>query len=186
MYNNVKDNGHWDKLLKDRLWASSSAFTMAEFQGKMLTLKALSPKAYKYLSEVDPTLWARSHFLTYSKSNLLVINLSEYFNQYIMVARDKRIITMVETIRKKFMRRYQVKWDGMGKMDERLYSAIVRKLVRNDEELCECISKCAANGLFEFEHNRKKFVMNLRGLTGISKESFVHMSSLQSSTMGES
>lgn len=71
----------------------------------MLTFKALNVKAYKYMADVDPVLWARSHFTTYSNSDLLVNNLPECFNAYIMDARDKPIITMMKTIRKKLMRR---------------------------------------------------------------------------------
>lgn len=81
----------------------------------------------------------RSHFPTYSKLDLLVNNLSECFNAYIMEPRDKPIITIVETIRKKLIHKHKVKRDEMGKMDERLYPAIMRKLDRNGKELCECI-----------------------------------------------
>ena len=136
LYNNFRDDENRCQLLKDRLWAAASAYTKAEFQAEMLTQKALSPKAYKYLSGVDPALWTRSHFPTHLTSDLLVNNVSECFNAYIMEARDKPIITMVETIRKKLMRQYQVKRDGMRKMDERLCPAIMRKLDRNGEISC--------------------------------------------------
>lgn len=50
------------------------------------------------------------------KSDLLVNNMSESFNAYLLEAQDKPIITMIEIIRRKLMRRYQLKRDGVQKM----------------------------------------------------------------------
>ena len=75
-------------------------------------LKKLCPKAYEYLDNVDPSMWSRSYFTDHSKSDLLVNNLSESFNSYILDARDKPIVTMIEKIRRKLMRRFQLKRKG--------------------------------------------------------------------------
>ena len=71
--------------------------------------------AYNWIKKLDPALWARSHFSTQSKCDILVNNLNESFNGYILEARDKPIITMVEWIRKKLMTRILVKRKGMEK-----------------------------------------------------------------------
>lgn len=46
----------------------------------------------------------------------MVNNMSESFNAYLLEAQDKPIITMIEIIRRKLMRRYQLKRDGVQKM----------------------------------------------------------------------
>ena len=71
----------------------------------MAELKKLSPPAYDYLSKIDAAMWFRSQFTKTPKSDLIVNNLSKCFNSYIMEARDKPIVTMIETIRWKLTRR---------------------------------------------------------------------------------
>lgn len=58
------------------------------------------------------------------------------------------------------MRRYQVKRDGM-KMDGRLVPTIMKKVNKNGLELFDSISTNAENGLFEVEHKRKQYIVNL-------------------------
>lgn len=131
----------------------------------MMMLKALSVDVYQWLSEVDPTPWTMFHFSSHSRSDLLVNNLSRCFNVYIMDARDKPIITMLEIIRRKLMRTYQVKRDGIKKMDKRLCLAILKKVDRNYVESCEYISTYAGNEPFEVEHKQRQYVLNLKERT---------------------
>lgn len=82
------------------------------------------------------------------KFDLLVNNLAEYFNSYILKACDKAIITMYETIRRKLMW-YQLKRDGMEKYDKPIYTKILERLEAAGEESCNYLSMYASQGLFE-------------------------------------
>ncbi|XVF86164.1 hypothetical protein PTKIN_Ptkin18bG0018200 [Pterospermum kingtungense] len=57
----------------------------------------------------DPDQWSRSHFSTNPKCDMLLNNLCETFNKYILEAMDKPILTMIETIRSKLMQRIAFK-----------------------------------------------------------------------------
>jgi hypothetical protein len=120
IYTNFRDSGHREKALKDKLWAAASAYTGFEFDAHMVELKKLSPPAYNYLSKIPVATWSRSKFTTNPKSDLIVNNLSECFNSYILDARDKSILTMLDTIRRKLMRRFQVNRAFIAKMSEKL------------------------------------------------------------------
>ena len=97
-------------------------------------LKALSPDAHEYLRKIDLSVWSRSWFQTHSKSDLVVNNLCKCFNSYVLQARDKPIIYMVEMIQKKLMRRYQLKREGIGNCTGRLCPQAVEKLDSIGEE----------------------------------------------------
>jgi hypothetical protein len=77
----------------------------------MEQLKVINENAFNFLDKIDPSGWSRAWFNSYPKCDLLVNNISECFNSYILKARDKPILTMMEMIRKQLMR-YQLKRSG--------------------------------------------------------------------------
>ena len=128
IYANFRDSGHRGKALKDKLWAAASAYAEFEFDAHMVELKRLSPPVYDYLSKISVATWSRSKFTTNPKSDLIVNNLLECFNSYILDARDKPILTMLDTIRRKLMRRFQVNRASIVKMSGKLCSKIQIKV----------------------------------------------------------
>ncbi|KAB1203081.1 hypothetical protein CJ030_MR8G005531 [Morella rubra] len=156
LYANFRDAGHRGVALKDKLWGAATAYTESEFNKKMDELKALSPDAHEYLRKIDPSVWSRSWFHTHSKSDLVVNNLCECFNSYVLQARDKPIISMVEMIRKKLMRRYQLKREGIRTCTGRLCPRAVEKLESIGEEASHCLPTYAGDGYFEVECHLKQ------------------------------
>jgi hypothetical protein len=75
----------------------------------MKAMKKLSPAAHVYVEKIDPYIRARAFFDIASKCDLIMNNLCECFNSYIIKAQDNPIITKLEMNRKKLMRRYQKK-----------------------------------------------------------------------------
>jgi hypothetical protein len=65
------------------------------------------------VEKINPHIWAKAFFDTAPKCYLIMNNLCECFNSYIIKALDKPIITMLEMIRKKLMRRCQKKRLGI-------------------------------------------------------------------------
>ncbi|GMY27369.1 MuDR family transposase [Fagus crenata] len=128
IYANFRDSGHRGKALKDKLWAAASAYTKFEFDAHMAELKKLSPPAYEYLSKIPVATWSRSRFTKNPKSDLIVNNFSECFNSYILDVRDKPILTMIDTIRRKLMRRFQVNRASIAKMSGKLCPKIQVKV----------------------------------------------------------
>ena len=121
------------------------------FLNKWVSLRNCALKTYEYLDNVDPSMWSRSYFTDHSKSDLLVNNLSESFNSYILDARDKAIVTMIEKIRRKLMRRFQLKREGMSKLTGKICSKIQAKLDNEGLKSSNCVSIYAGNGLFKVE-----------------------------------
>ncbi|GKF93496.1 hypothetical protein Tco_0280215 [Tanacetum coccineum] len=79
--------GWCGQAYKDLLWRSASATNVRDFEKYMLELKMMNPKARR------------------AKSNLLLNNICEVFNDKIVGGRDKPVITLLEYIKEYCMKR---------------------------------------------------------------------------------
>ncbi|XP_035546580.1 uncharacterized protein LOC118348629 [Juglans regia] len=165
LYANFRDAGHRGVALKEKLWQAATAYTKRDFERAMEELKALSQPAYDYLKVIDPSQWSRAWFNTFSKSDLVVNNLSECFNAYILQARDKPIVTMVETIRKKLMGRYQLKREAISKWENTITPRIVAKLELMHDLSIYCTPTYAGCGQFEVNNAGRQYVVDLKKRT---------------------
>ncbi|XP_071729079.1 uncharacterized protein [Rutidosis leptorrhynchoides] len=65
----------------------------------MLEFKEFNLDCHKYLSDIHPKHWAKSHFSGRAKSDVLLNNMCEVLNRWLVDARDKLIITCLEYVR---------------------------------------------------------------------------------------
>lgn len=161
LYANFRNEGHKGLLLKDKLWKIASTYTVHGFLREMEELKQMSIPAHAYLEKVDPRGWARAFFNTAPKCDMLMNNICECFNAYIVKARDKPIITMLEMIRKKLMKRYQLKRQGIRTYVGNWCPKILEKLEECGKDAAHCIATYAGEGLFEVECKGKQYVVDL-------------------------
>jgi len=63
----------------------------------------MDQRAYNYLKKVDPKMRSRHAFKTSSSSDILLNNIAESFNAWVLKARDKPVLTCLETIRRQLM-----------------------------------------------------------------------------------
>jgi hypothetical protein len=126
LYAKYKDEGHHGVALREKLWAAAVVYAEVDFLREMEETKGISKDAYDYLAKIDLSTLSKTWFKTSPKCDLLVNNLCECFNAYILKSRDQLIITMLEMIRKKLMRRYQTKRDGIRTVTGRICPRIER------------------------------------------------------------
>ena len=81
------------------------------WETQMYIIKELDEDAYYYLADIPEQHWCRHAFQSTSKSNMLLNNLRESFNNVLKEARDKPIITCMEWIRRYVMKRHFEKMD---------------------------------------------------------------------------
>ncbi|KAL0343001.1 UNVERIFIED_CONTAM: hypothetical protein Sangu_1187500 [Sesamum angustifolium] len=139
LHSNMKRDGFTGKILKNALWAAARATRIEEFKARMEQLKELHEDAYNWLVKKPANQWSRSHFSTLPKCDILLNNMCESFNAFILPARDKPIITLLETIRNLLMIRMQVNRDKARKWDFLLCPKIKSALAKNIKEVAECI-----------------------------------------------
>ncbi|KAL0308872.1 UNVERIFIED_CONTAM: hypothetical protein Sradi_5829500, partial [Sesamum radiatum] len=149
-------------------WKAASTTNKQDFERYMKKIEEIDPKvsedvetASEWLKKVNPEHWVRAFFPVHSKFDILVNNLCESFNSYILEARDKPIISMFEWIRTKLMMRLQQKREGMEKYAGTVCPNILKKIKKQQLLARNCFTRwCGANE-FEVYHFLDKFVVDL-------------------------
>ena len=126
--------------------------------------------------KVDPSMWSTAWFSDYHKSDLLVNNICECFNSYILKARDKPILTMLEMIRKKLIRRYHAKREGIEKLIGKLCPRIAAKLEEIGLMAVDCITNYVGDSMFEVTcSDSRQFVVDGGAVVGSEKSLESHV-----------
>ncbi|XP_039129043.1 uncharacterized protein LOC120265228 [Dioscorea cayenensis subsp. rotundata] len=116
IYTNFKEKFK-GKALKDYLWNAARASYVQRFNYWLGEIEKENPDARRWLDHEDRphASWTRALFGTSCKCDILLNNICECFNRYILDTRDKGIITMLEMIKVKLIRRIKRKKDQMLK-----------------------------------------------------------------------
>jgi hypothetical protein len=155
LYANYRDVGHKGLALKDKLWRAAASNTDDEWSREMEELKGNSPNAYAYLSDIDPSSRSRAWFSTFPKYDLIVNNLSECFNAWIVKQCDLPIISLLEMLGKKLMKRYQKKREGIRNMTGRIYPQIMAWLDELSHDVGHCYAEYVGDGFLEVTFKQK-------------------------------
>ena len=164
IYNNFKVN-HKGMKLKSVLWRCAGTTSAREFERGMDHLKSLDEQAWKYLADIEPAQWIRSHFSTRALKNCLVNNLSGSFNSMIVKARDKLILSMLKWIRVRLMTRLYTKKIGIEKYRGKLCPNIQDKLEKLKLEFKGIYAMPSGRFVYEVDNERERHVVDLVGKT---------------------
>ncbi|KAL0308477.1 UNVERIFIED_CONTAM: hypothetical protein Sradi_5790000 [Sesamum radiatum] len=171
MYQNFKLKFKSEEL-KEYFWKAASTANRKDFEKYMKKIEEINPKisddvetASDWLKKISPEHWARSFFPVHSKCDILVNNLCESFNNYILEARDKPIISMFEWIRTKLMSRLQQKRDGMEKYSGSICPNVIKKINKQQSQARHCFTRWCGGSEFEVDHFLDKFVVDLEKKT---------------------
>ncbi|XP_061991204.1 uncharacterized protein LOC133709465 isoform X2 [Rosa rugosa] len=142
------------KVMKDQLWAIAKSSTMAYYTKEMVLMKQLDPKAYDWLTDPqrNPRHWCRSHFQTFLKCDVLLNNLCESFNAFVLPARSKPVISCFEDIRVKMMKRVAMRKEKMSKVVDPICPKPRQILEKNKERSAsDCIPYGSGSPQIEVE-----------------------------------
>ena len=79
--------------------------THQEFQGIMRCMSTVKAQAAQDFQDVGPAKFCRAYISEWLKSEVMDNNICECFNNYILRARSKPIVDMLEDIRSAIMQR---------------------------------------------------------------------------------
>ena len=98
---------------------------------------------------------------------MLLNNLYEAFNRFILDAREKPILTMLEVIRSKIMNRIMNKRNKMMKLKGEICPKIQKKLEKNKEQFARCWPSSLGGPKvgISYSDNLDDFVVDLREYT---------------------
>ncbi|VFR02855.1 unnamed protein product [Cuscuta campestris] len=132
LYTNFRDQFRGTEL-KDLLWDCARASYPARLASCLSKLEERCPEARQWLKKRPTKNWSRAEFKTFVKCDMLTNNLCESFNKYILDARDKSVLPMLEIIRSKLMKRLSTKKKAMTNVKDIICPKIRTKLTDNFE-----------------------------------------------------
>ncbi|XP_043705403.1 uncharacterized protein LOC122655261 [Telopea speciosissima] len=151
-------------VLKQYFWSASRAYTGIQFKREMNFIRELNNEAYQWLIKNPLTMWARHAFDDRAKSDHVTNNLSESFNQWIADLRHMPILTLVDQLRVKMMKRlYRMYEKGCGyDIHDIVTTNVKRKLDMVQEKARECIVHSSSPHTFEVQDMfQGRFMVNL-------------------------
>ncbi|XP_076942228.1 uncharacterized protein LOC143612040, partial [Bidens hawaiensis] len=98
IHENLRQTWRGD-LYKGWFYRAASTTSVPYFNMAMEEIKKTNLDMFLWLSDIPTTRWSRSHFSGRAKSDMLLNNLCESFNEKLVGARDKPIITCLDYIR---------------------------------------------------------------------------------------
>ncbi|GKV34268.1 hypothetical protein SLEP1_g42652 [Rubroshorea leprosula] len=147
---------NWAKIYKGeeykkRFWAIARATWQAEFEYQVQELKKLSEQAWLDLARIPPMYWCKAFFYEDTCCDVVDNDMCESFNFWIMEARYKAIISLVDTMREQLMERIAEKMSSSHKWKGDIAPRVKTKLGKNKNESFEC--RLLWDGTFGFELN---------------------------------
>ncbi|XP_075482661.1 uncharacterized protein LOC142522943 [Primulina tabacum] len=132
LHENFKTTGFRGEAFKNALWKCATSTTVNDFSRKMGEIRDIDSSAADWFNDKPPMYWSRSHFATNSVCDFLLNNCCESFNNNILDARDKVILSMLEWLVEYFMTKMQVNRDRAEEKWEGLFCPQIKKLIENN------------------------------------------------------
>ncbi|KAK9216840.1 hypothetical protein WN944_008851 [Citrus x changshan-huyou] len=152
---------HPQSDFKAYFWAAARASNRRAFDDAMQNIRAAHEGVYETLRRIPPKFWSRHAFDNNCKSDHCTNNVTESFNAWIGIQRKLPIISMLEWIRKKLMKRMigrrnkAESWDS--DIPRRIYAQMMKNLqIGSANPICR-----ASEWLYEVDENTKTYIVDL-------------------------
>ena len=166
LYSNFRDAGFRGEILKNQLWTCARSSTVSKWNYQMEKMKGLSQGAYEWLEKMAPNTWVRAFFSEFPKSDVLLNNNCEVFNNYILEARELPILSMLEKIKNQLMTRYYSK---QKEFTEQFVGTICPKIRKKLTKISELANVCyvlpSGNEIFQVNDRDFQYTVDLQAKT---------------------
>lgn len=146
---------HWNKNFrgdefKKLFWRAAKAYTPEDHAEALGKMEEVSSAAVDAFNKYDPKVVCRAFMKTETNVDVIVNNLAETFNGYIINARTKHLLYMLAEIRTNLMQRLAVK--KMEKYQGIVCPRIQKKLEEAKEKAAECNVIPSSITVFQVSH----------------------------------
>ncbi|XP_074269236.1 uncharacterized protein LOC141592455 [Silene latifolia] len=164
LYANFKQQ--WPgELLKSYFWTAAKAHNEFVFFKAMDQIKKNGMEAYNYLMAVPLELWARHKFDKSLKVGDVTNNFVESFNGKIRELRGLPILSMLEGLRRRCMKKMYKKKKSIAKWDSSICPKVKKMCDWAWKDGYYCIPRAAGEGLYEVKDGTHFYNVNLREQT---------------------
>ncbi|XP_074287815.1 uncharacterized protein LOC141612968 [Silene latifolia] len=103
--------------MKMLFWNCAKSYNQADFDQALSDMREVDHKAAEAFLACNPSVFCRAFINTTTKTDVIVNNMAETFNAYIIDARAKHVIYMLEDIEMTMMQRLALKKDKAAAYD---------------------------------------------------------------------
>ncbi|KAL4361948.1 hypothetical protein GQ457_04G028810 [Hibiscus cannabinus] len=135
-----------------------------EFDDNLQKLEKLGPTSTEDLLQNHVQHWAKAYFSATPTCDVVDNNMAEAFNAWILDARCKPIISLLEDIRVMVMSRLHVKRTWASKSRTNISPKALEKLERNMEQSTHCRLVWNGDGGFEVQHGEDQHIVDMKQL----------------------
>ena len=151
--------------LKAYMDSAVYAYTKHNFEIAMEELKKEREGAWEWLTKIPTKHWDKHAFDTTCKTDLVVNNISEVFNNYIIDYRDKPIVTMLDLIRTKLMGRFNSNREGIASAQWEITPHYAEKIEVEKRDARYCRAVCAGRGIWQVTCGEMTYAVNIHDRT---------------------
>ncbi|KAL2899113.1 Chromodomain-helicase-DNA-binding protein 3 [Bienertia sinuspersici] len=135
--------------MKLAFWKIAQSYNLADMNDAYDELEKADEAAALSFKRYNPKCFCRAYMSTSCKADVMTSNLVETFNGYIILARNKHLIDMMEDIRDQLMQRLVVKRKEMQQHIGLLCPRIQERLEKEKHEAAKCRVIPSSDTLFE-------------------------------------
>ncbi|XP_027102956.1 uncharacterized protein [Coffea arabica] len=149
-------------LLSSFFWKVAKSYDAIGHNDAMASIKDIDINAWKYLDKIPRTTWCRHVFSTELKCDNVTNNFTESFNAWIGDRRGKPILTLVDGLRRKFMKKMHKRYQKGCTLTGHITPRIVEKLKEIGQASRKCQMHMASEDTFQVGDMDRTYIVNLR------------------------
>ena len=150
---------NWNKSFKGEemkllFWRCAKAYNEADFNDGITEMKKVNHVAAEAFNLANPRLFCRAFVKVDTKCDVILSNMAETFNNYIMHARSKHLIDMLDDIRTMLMKRIATKREECASKWSGLLCPKVQVILdKEKEEASNCTVLPSTATVFQVAHH---------------------------------
>lgn len=124
--------------MKMQFWKIAKSYNTADYTDALEELRTSDERAHAAFLSYNPKVFCRAFMSASTKTDVITNNMAETWNGYIITARNKHLLYMLEEIRASLMKRLVEKRQLMEESTSSVCPRIQQKLEKNKEEAANC------------------------------------------------
>ncbi|KAL5763217.1 hypothetical protein ACOSP7_019481 [Xanthoceras sorbifolium] len=132
-----------------------------DFDEAMKEMREADMNAYNYMSRIPVRHWSRHAFDAHVKSDHVTNNISECFNSCIDRFKGQPALTLLENLRKSFMKRFHIRHKEAKKWRTETPTSVWGKLTENQDAGRFVQVMCASQASYEVKEGNKYYIVKL-------------------------
>ncbi|XP_027171683.1 uncharacterized protein LOC113771283 [Coffea eugenioides] len=148
-------------LLKSFFWKAAKSYDVVGYNEAMASIKDINIAAWRYLDKIPRSSWCRYVFSSELKCDHVTNNFTESFNNWVGDFRGKPILTLVDGLRRKFMKKLHKRYQKGCTLTANITPRIAEKLTQISQASRKREIHMASEDTFEIGDGDRSYIVNL-------------------------